>query len=120
MTKFPVGFEWLLSPYILFLDEPTCTTHVFVASFGCSVQMPDKQALKEGRYDLPHSLRLQPTMAGREQEEHEVDNHILSTGRKQRRKCCPWLGMVAHTFNPSTREAEAGGFLSSRPAWSTE
>jgi major histocompatibility complex class I len=29
-------------------------------------------------------------------------------------------GVVAHTFNPSTREAEAGGFLSSRPAWSTE
>ena len=28
--------------------------------------------------------------------------------------------MVAHTFNPSTQEAEAGGFLSSRPAWSTE
>jgi hypothetical protein len=27
-------------------------------------------------------------------------------------------GVVAHTFNPSTREAEAGGFLSSRPAWS--
>jgi hypothetical protein len=27
---------------------------------------------------------------------------------------------VAHTFNPSTWEAEAGGFLSSRPAWSTE
>jgi hypothetical protein len=24
--------------------------------------------------------------------------------------------MVAHAFNPSTREAEAGGFLSSRPA----
>jgi hypothetical protein len=29
-------------------------------------------------------------------------------------------GVVAHTFSPSTREAEAGGFLSSRPAWSTE
>jgi hypothetical protein len=29
-------------------------------------------------------------------------------------------GVVAHTFNPSTWEAEAGGFLSSRPAWSTE
>jgi hypothetical protein len=29
-------------------------------------------------------------------------------------------GVVVHAFNPSTREAEAGGFLSSRPAWSTE
>ena len=29
-------------------------------------------------------------------------------------------GVVAHAFNPSTREAEAGGFLTSRPAWSTE
>jgi hypothetical protein len=29
------------------------------------------------------------------------------------------LGVVAHTFNPSTREAEAGGFLSSRPVWYT-
>jgi hypothetical protein len=28
--------------------------------------------------------------------------------------------VVAHAFNPSTREAEAGGFLSSRTAWSTE
>jgi hypothetical protein len=30
------------------------------------------------------------------------------------------LGIVVHTFNPSTGEAEAGGFLSSRPAWSTK
>jgi hypothetical protein len=30
------------------------------------------------------------------------------------------LGVMAHAFNPSTREAEAGGFLSSRPALSTE
>jgi hypothetical protein len=29
-------------------------------------------------------------------------------------------GVVAHAFNPSTLEAEAGGFLSSRPAWSTK
>jgi hypothetical protein len=29
-------------------------------------------------------------------------------------------GVVAHPFNPSTRETEAGGFLSSRPAWSTK
>jgi hypothetical protein len=27
-------------------------------------------------------------------------------------------GVVVHTFNPSTWEAEAGRFLSSRPAWS--
>jgi hypothetical protein len=26
------------------------------------------------------------------------------------------LGVVAHAFNPSNQEAEAGGFLSSRPA----
>jgi hypothetical protein len=29
-------------------------------------------------------------------------------------------GVVAHAFNPSTREAETGGFLSLRPAWSTK
>jgi major histocompatibility complex class I len=28
--------------------------------------------------------------------------------------------VVVHAFNSSTWEAEAGGFLSSRPAWSTE
>jgi hypothetical protein len=28
--------------------------------------------------------------------------------------------VVAHAFNPSTWEAEAGGFLSSRPVWSTK
>jgi major histocompatibility complex class I len=30
-----------------------------------------------------------------------------------------WV-VVAKAFNPSTWEAEAGRFLSSRPAWSTE
>jgi hypothetical protein len=28
--------------------------------------------------------------------------------------------MVAHAFNPSTWDAEAGGFLSLRPAWNME
>jgi hypothetical protein len=32
---------------------------------------------------------------------------------------CAWA-VVVHTLNPSTREAEAGRFLSLRPAWSTE
>jgi hypothetical protein len=30
------------------------------------------------------------------------------------------LGMVPHAFNPSTWEAEAGEFLSLKPAWSTK
>jgi hypothetical protein len=36
------------------------------------------------------------------------------SGRKDK------LGVVMHTFNPSTWEAEADGFLNSRPAWTTE
>jgi hypothetical protein len=32
------------------------------------------------------------------------------------KKCCAG---VVHVFNPGTWEAEAGGFLSLRPAWST-
>jgi major histocompatibility complex class I len=35
-------------------------------------------------------------------------------------KAAALAGVVANAFNPSTREAEAGGFLSSRPAWSTK
>jgi hypothetical protein len=35
-------------------------------------------------------------------------------------KYLKWLCMLAHTFSPSTWEAEAGGFLSLRPAWSTK
>jgi hypothetical protein len=31
-----------------------------------------------------------------------------------------FMVVVVHTFNPSTWEAEAGGFLSSRPAWFTK
>ena len=38
----------------------------------------------------------------------------------RRRKARVSQAVVAHAFNPSTREALAGGFLSSRPAWSTE
>jgi hypothetical protein len=39
---------------------------------------------------------------------------------KKKQKVCGKPGMMAHSFNPSTWEAEAGGFLSSRPAWSTK
>jgi hypothetical protein len=36
-----------------------------------------------------------------------------------KKKIYSWA-VVAHAFNPSTWEAKAGRFLSSRPAWSTE
>jgi hypothetical protein len=39
--------------------------------------------------------------------------------KKKKKEKEGWV-MVAHTFNPSTWEAEAGGFLSLRPAWYTE
>jgi hypothetical protein len=42
---------------------------------------------------------------------------LLDKGKRKRHKS---QAVVAHAFNPSTWEAEAGGFLSSRPAWSTE
>jgi hypothetical protein len=40
--------------------------------------------------------------------------------KKEDKKETLGRAVVAHAFNPSTREAEAGRFLSSRPAWSTE
>ena len=45
-------------------------------------------------------------------------NNWLLTKINILEKTC--LAVVAHTFNPSTWEAEAGRFLSLRPAWSTE
>ena len=35
------------------------------------------------------------------------------------KRCASWA-VVAYAFNPSTWEAESGGFLSLRPAWSIE
>jgi len=44
----------------------------------------------------------------------------LHTHLKIRVKDKSGRAVVVHTFNPSTWEAEAGRFLSSRPAWSTK
>jgi hypothetical protein len=52
---------------------------------------------------------------GREREEGE--EVVAEKGGKERER---EPGVVGHAFNPSTREAEAGGFLSSRPAWPTK
>jgi major histocompatibility complex class I len=49
---------------------------------------------------------------GRETRDNTEKRYILRSEFGQ--------AVVAHAFNPSTWEAEAGGFLSSRPAWSTE
>jgi hypothetical protein len=43
---------------------------------------------------------------------------VFSSYSKGNVACC--RAVVACAFNPSTWEAEAGGFLSLRPAWSTE
>jgi hypothetical protein len=42
--------------------------------------------------------------------------HSKKLSQKKKRS----RAVVAHAFNPSTWETETGGFLSSRPAWSTE
>jgi hypothetical protein len=39
---------------------------------------------------------------------------------KEQNKTLDPLVVVAPAFIPSTREAEAGGFLSPRPTWSTK
>jgi hypothetical protein len=46
----------------------------------------------------------------------QLNTHTYKKHLKKKKK----PSMVAHAFNPSTREAEAGGFLSSRSAWSTK
>ena len=46
-------------------------------------------------------------------------NCISQRGPVHKKNTARWA-VVVHVFNPSTWEAEAGGFLSSRPAWSRE
>jgi hypothetical protein len=52
----------------------------------------------------------------------EIDSTEASTNNRiqELNKSISEPGLVAHVFNPSTREAGAGGFLSLRPAWSTK
>jgi hypothetical protein len=66
------------------------------------------QELEIGRTWFPQALHKKGGEGGRGKKKEK---------RKEKKKK---LGVVAHAFNPSSREAEAGGFLSSRPAWSTK
>jgi putative component of toxin-antitoxin plasmid stabilization module len=59
--------------------------------------------IDQGRFGKMRSQRYMYISLGREYK-------IYFTGR----------AVVVYTFSPSTREAKAGGFLSSRPAWSTK
>jgi hypothetical protein len=55
--------------------------------------------------------------------ENNNNNKIFRKRRKkpsQQEKYNKSWAVVAHTFNLSTWEAEVGGFLSLRPAWSKE
>jgi hypothetical protein len=47
------------------------------------------------------------------------EESTVSFGMRNRNEEISWA-VVAHAFNPSTWETEAGGFLSSRTVWSTE
>jgi hypothetical protein len=51
---------------------------------------------------------------------HGIDIHADTHTQKYILKVTFKPSVVAQAFNPSTREAEAGGFLSLRPAWSTK
>jgi hypothetical protein len=61
---------------------------------------------------------IQGALSGREKSQVHLQSSGLGINRRQ--ELSRKLGVVALAFNPSTWEAETGGFLSSRPAWSTE
>jgi len=53
-------------------------------------------------------------------ETREAGVKPVEPGDKVSVKNCEAPQAVTHAFNPSSREAEAGGVLSLKPAWSTE
>jgi hypothetical protein len=95
-----------------------------VWSIGC-VSQPTPKAIGPGYVvaDSPESVSSGPTSHNHAFRPSSFPGSVLGGGTwwlPKGRKKRPRLGLVVHIFNPSTQEAEAGGFLSSRPAWSTK
>jgi hypothetical protein len=65
--------------------------------------------------------RVTQTQLGMDTHTHtHTHTHKLFPARLKVKTCKVSQVVVAHTFNPSTWEAEAGRFLNSRLPWSTE
>jgi hypothetical protein len=81
-------------------------------------QKVDLRPLKTRAGELHERLRIATDLCGGWifQRYYAINAQLFEYTKSHRIK----PGMVGHNFNPSTWEAEAGGFLSSRPAWSTK
>jgi hypothetical protein len=71
------------------------------------------ERLCQGSFYLPQKEKQTKKETERNKEGNETKKETKKEKKKSRAE-------VEQAFNPSTREAEAGRFLSSRPAWSTE
>jgi hypothetical protein len=76
----------------------------------CMIKVLNKhlQTKKTEKHGTMYGVnRFRKALSSRDLNSHPLEKYIQP-------------GVVVHAFNPSTWEAEAGGFLSSRPAWSTK
>jgi hypothetical protein len=73
--------------------------------------------VEDFKKDIHNSLKEIQEDTGKQVECHKEEAQ-KSLKELQGKHCC--RAVMVHAFNPSTWEAEAGRFLSSRPAWSTK
>jgi hypothetical protein len=98
----------MLGPTVVFSILRLYTNALILTDQGLSVAMNFQGPLRQ-------QVCWQGVMMGRGWGEQSHTVTVLEI-----EKSCVKPGMVAHAFSLSTWEAEAGGFLSSRPAWSTK
>jgi hypothetical protein len=91
------------------LKEDACSSRKLFCCFR-RIMSPESGLLHSGAH--PQSLPL----GGKGERIRDFKANPYLFLRKQSKS----QAVVVHAFNPSTWEAEAGGFLSSRPAWSTK